>query len=220
MLYTISNKPILYLGKAVYFSDSPTPPTPRNYIRWSGGNPQVNGVELQGSYYEFDPSQTYTLYMGSGSHYDLLEIHIEDPIITSMEQLIPWLGTVPSDTDFTHINTSNVTSLNRVFNCCHDASNPHHIDLSTWDVSKVTDFGFMFYEYYNLESVDFSNWKPNLSTFRWARGVFMSCRNMRVYADGWDEESIDALRSVIYNSIWRDPTFVIDPNTGRQFFEF
>ena len=89
-------------------------------------------------------------------------------------------------------DTSNVTNMSAAFNATGMYSyedSPIVVDLSTWDVSKVTDMSHMFGGDSNIESVgDISNW--NVSNVENMQGMFsMGLQNIPDISS-WDTSNV------------------------------
>lgn len=80
--------------------------------------------------------------------------------------------------DFTNFDTSNVTNMSHMFECC---TNLNDIDLSRFDTSNVVDMSCMFYECQSLVSLDLSNF--NTSNVTDMSCMFGECRNNLVNLD-------------------------------------
>lgn len=88
-------------------------------------------------------------------------------------------------------NTSNVTDMSYMFQGCKQLDS---LDLSSWDVSKVENFSFMFNDTY-IESINLSNW--DMSKF----DSKMSYRTTRV-----DMFSDNVMLETVNVSNWKLPT--------------
>ena len=87
-------------------------------------------------------------------------------------------GTKNNPIDFNDIDTSNITTFNRLFT----RSKFEYIDISSWNTSKVNSMMFMFYSCKKLVSIgDISEWNVrNVITFR---GMFFNCNVLKNIGD-------------------------------------
>ena len=82
--------------------------------------------------------------------------------------------------DISYWNVSNVTNMGFMFYGCKELESIG--DLSYWDVSKVTDMWGMFYHCEKLKSVgDLSNWNVSKVTDMW--GMFYHCKKLKSVGD-------------------------------------
>ena len=83
---------------------------------------------------------------------------------------------IPSSTieaSFKGSNTSNVTSMNSMFNMCSGLTS---LDLSGWNTSNVTNMAYMFNSCSNLKSLDVSSF--NTSNVTDMSSMFVSCNGL------------------------------------------
>ena len=87
-------------------------------------------------------------------------------------------GTKNNPIDFNGIDTSNITTFNRLFT----RSKFEYIDISSWNTSKVDSMIFMFYSCEKLVSIgDIGEWDvSNVKTFR---GMFFNCNVLKNIGD-------------------------------------
>lgn len=80
---------------------------------------------------------------------------------TSLESLFDWWTSLATINNLKNLNTSNVTSMYRMFACCKAMTS---LDLSFFDTSNVTDMHEMFNGCNNLETLDLSGWNTSNAT--------------------------------------------------------
>ena len=101
-------------------------------------------------------------------------------------------GTKQNPIDFNDIDTSNITSFDRLFNHL----NFEYIDISLWDTSQVDSMKNMFYSCEKLVSIgDISEWDvSNVKTFR---GMFFDCVILKSIGDLTDWKVTDKLTDTV-----------------------
>ena len=77
------------------------------------------------------------------------------------------------DYEISNIDTSNITDMRAMFNCC---SNLTSLDLSNFNISDVTNISSMFLNCKNLTSLDLS--KFNTSNVTDMHSIFNDCSNL------------------------------------------
>lgn len=88
-------------------------------------------------------------------------------------------------------NTSNVTNMNRVFYKTSVTS----LDLTTWDVSKVTDMEYMFGSCESLTTLNVSNW--NISNVTNIVGMFYNCNKLpSIDVSAWDTSAVSNMNNM------------------------
>lgn len=75
--------------------------------------------------------------------------------------------------DVSWLDTSNITSMNGMF---QDCENLQSLDISHFDTSKVTDMGGMFWDCQNLTSLDLSNF--DVSELNVTNYMFTNCYDL------------------------------------------
>ena len=96
-------------------------------------------------------------------------------------------GTEQKPIDFNDINVGNIDSFWDGNRGLFEKTKFEYIDISDWDVSNVTDLGFMFSGCKQLKSVgDLSNW--DVSKIEYMGGMFAGCENLKSVGDlsRWD----------------------------------
>lgn len=92
------------------------------------------------------------------------------------------------------LNTSNTTSMQRMFWRCDDLQS---LDLSAWDVSKVRNMKSMFYSCENLTSINLSGW--NTSKVTDMTSMFQACRAFTTLnLSGLDTSSVTCMAQMFY----------------------
>lgn len=98
-------------------------------------------------------------------------------------------GTKQKPVDFNDIDTSNITSFDKLFNRLKF----EYIDISSWDTYQVDSMENMFYSCEKLVSIgDIGDWDvSNVGTFR---GMFFDCESLENIGDLSDWEVTDNLK--------------------------
>ena len=121
-------------------------------------------------------------------------------------------------------DTTNVTDMAVLFRGCLGFST---IDVSNWNVSKVTSFGLgynitggMFYNCKNLTTLDLSGWILNSTSNINFSEVFMGCEKLTTIGDisGWVTTKITNLATAFTSCYVLDSNFysyVIDWDTSN-----
>ena len=80
--------------------------------------------------------------------------------------------------DLNFIDTSEITDMSLLF-----SNRMHNFDVSNWDVSNVTNMGYMFYHCKNF-NCDLSNW--DVSKVKNMNYMFYNCKNFNYDLSDWD----------------------------------
>jgi surface protein len=112
--------------------------------------------------------------------------------------------------DIENLDTSNVTNMLGMFN--GTTFNSDSLDLSGWDVSKVTTMKYMFIFCKNLKYLDLSSW--DVSNVTDMGNMFYECSHLE-YLDlsGWDTSNVTNMYSMFY-----DCRNLIDIRFGPDWF--
>ena len=108
-------------------------------------------------------------------------------------------GTKRNPIDFNDIDVSNLDSF------CGDNDKGifektkfKYIDISSWDVSNVTNMTRMFCWCKELESIgDISGW--DVSSIRNMIGMFYECRSFNQDLSGWNVSNVTSMSFMFYN---------------------
>ena len=108
-------------------------------------------------------------------------------------------GTEQDPIDFNDIDVSNIDSFCNEYNTgLFKGTNFKYIDISDWDVSKVTDMVSMFAGCEKLESVgDISDWdvsKVTIMTF-----MFYGCKSFNQDLSGWNVSNVIEMSDMFHN---------------------
>lgn len=125
------------------------------------------------------------------------EVAVEEPVLLNADNIItrsiystelPTKMQFGSDTvsnnralsllELLYANTSNMTSMGNMFDCCR---NLIKCNTNNWDTSKVTNMQEMFDECSLLTSLDLSNW--DVSNVTNMRGMLYGCRSLKSIGD-------------------------------------
>ena len=113
--------------------------------------------------------------------------------ISPLNHMYGWFNdsTTLQQVSLTHVDTSRLTSLARVF---HNCSALTRVDgISDWDVSHVTSLGFMFCNAASLTSVDLSRW--NTVSVRDINCTFQNCSRLTSVGNlhGWNTSNMNQM---------------------------
>ena len=108
-------------------------------------------------------------------------------------------GTKRNPIDFNDIDVSNLDSFYSSFTCIglFEKTKFKYIDISDWDVSKVTDMFSMFAGCEKLESVgDISNW--DVSKVTNMAYMFEDCEKFNQDISDWDVSKVNSMVHMFY----------------------
>ena len=107
-------------------------------------------------------------------------------------------GTKQDPIDFNDIDVSNIDSFfNDKGKGIFEETKFKYIDISDWDVSKVTNMRCMFFDCWELKSVgDLSNW--DVSNVTDMCGMFCNCKKIKSVVDisKWDVSNVTNMCSM------------------------
>jgi surface protein len=84
-----------------------------------------------------------------------------------------------------NITSTNVANIRNMFRNMYEIK---RIDMSTWDMSSVTNLSYMFTLCYDLETINgIENW--DVSSCTNFAGIFQGCRNLDANVSSWDTSS-------------------------------
>ena len=99
------------------------------------------------------------------------------------------LSNIRGNVSFIGCSTSEVTSMNSMFDNCYALET---LGVSNLDTSKVRDFTSMFYECRILKNLDVRNWNTSSATSMCA--MFKSCESLQnLCLSGWDVSSVTSM---------------------------
>ena len=107
-------------------------------------------------------------------------------------------GTKQDPIDFNDIDVSNIDSFfNDKGKGIFEETKFKYIDISDWDVSKVTNMRCMFFDCWELKSVgDLSNW--DVSNVTDMQYMFCKVVNFNQDISKWDVSSVENMESMFY----------------------
>ena len=102
-----------------------------------------------------------------------------------------WLESI----DTTKWNTSNVTTMNDMFDDCYDLK---ELDVSKWNTSNVTTMSYMFGSCYDLKELDVSNWDTsNVTAMSY---MFNGCNNLKnLDVSSWNTSNVTTMYGLFDN---------------------
>lgn len=128
--------------------------------------------------------------------------------VTSMFGMFWASGNLENIIGIENLNTSKVTTMAQMFSNCNSIKK---LDLSKWDVSNVSDFGYdyedglrahrgMFDDAANLEEVDLRGW--NLKEDATTSFMFRRCYKLKnIYVSStWDQTKIGQSKDMFFNA--------------------
>lgn len=126
--------------------------------------------------------------------------------VTSMFGMFWASGNLENIIGIENINTSKVTTMAQMFSNCNSIKK---LDLSKWDVSNVSDFGYdyedglrahrgMFDDAANLEEIDLRGW--NLKEGATTSFMFRRCYKLKnIYvSSSWDQNKLGQSKDMFY----------------------
>ena len=93
--------------------------------------------------------------------------------------------------DISSWDVSNVTNMSRMFFMCESFNS----DISSWDVSNVTDMDSMFSNCMSFNQ-DISNW--DVSNVTGMSGMFCSCEKFNPDISKWDVSNVTNMKDIFY----------------------
>lgn len=193
-----------------------TPQTVKIYTDESTSIPiQVSEVN---KWYSYLSPKDKGLYMIEGNSVKKVVVKANINFIGNVSTIIP-ISTV--EASFKGSNTSNVTSMNRMFYRCNvltsldlssfdtsnvididsmfnNCNNLTSLDLSNFNTSKVTNMSYMFKDCRSLESLDLSNF--NTSKVTSMKGMFTSCSKLNtITMKNCSSDTIGKIREQLTN---------------------
>ena len=97
-------------------------------------------------------------------------------------------------TNLNYIDTSEITDMSFLFKDFR-LYNLSKLDISKWDVSKVTDTRFMFSRCESFNS-DLSKW--DVSSVKDMEGMFANCTKFNSDLSKWDVSKVEYMQDIFY----------------------
>ena len=114
------------------------------------------------------------------------------------------LSKIRGNVSFIGCSTSEVTSMNSMFDNCYALET---LDLSNWNTSKVRDMGEMFGRCRLLKTLDLSGWDTSNAT---VRGMFDRCDSLKIiYMRNCNQTTIDKIKAQLEKDYILDNVTII-----------
>ena len=134
---------------------------------------------------------------GPGFHSDLEDLNLSifnTSNVTSMKKMFAYCSSLTS-LDLSNFNTSNVTSMDDLFWQCESLTD---LDLSGFTTSNVTDMSSMFYGCSSLTSLKLSNF--NTSNVTDMRFMFYNCSSLTILdLSGFNTSNVTDMSDMFYS---------------------
>ncbi len=178
-------------------------------IDWGDGSPVVNNVTGNISHTYTDHTQLHTIKIAGTFPHFWADNNNVDPFNARQLQSIDQWGSIQWQSMFRAFNNalfmkynatdtpdlSNCISVQKMFNNCFQLD--ENTDLSSWDVSNITDFTDMFNNAFNFNG-DISTWTFNSdpSTPVVMPGMFRSAANFNSDITNWNVSNVVDIREM------------------------
>lgn len=120
------------------------------------------------------------------------------------QALADWSNGIITDGVISHIDISAVTSLNNIRNNSISAGGDaavlrdFNVDISFWDTSNVTDFGFAFFEMRRFNQ-PIGVW--DLSSANAVNGMFMNATDFNQSLSSWDTSAVTTMENMFNGAL-------------------
>ena len=98
-----------------------------------------------------------------------------------------------SNIDVSKWNVSKVKNMQYMFFDCHE----FNCDLSNWNVSNVENMKGMFQNCENFEGKGLENW--DVSNVKYTKYMFFECTNFNCDLSNWDVSNVESMFGMFYN---------------------
>ena len=141
---------------------------------WKSPNTTVLTVVFDASFRDFRPTTTAGWFTGLRSLKSIEGLeHLNTSQVTDMNGMFEYCESLTA-LNLSSFNTAKVTDMSWMFSCCDSLT---ALDLSSFDTSKVTNMSGMFFACDSLTELDLSNFDTAKVTDRYAMfaesGYFM-----------------------------------------------
>ena len=145
------------------------------------------------TYTIIDEETLESLFFGNGLGYDIVSMICTSKIVDMSDLLMYSNQNFHMNIDISSWDVSNVTNMRQMFSTSY-----FNQDISSWDVSSVTNMGFMF-TYNNAFNQDISSW--DVSSVTNMEYMFMDS-GMSNGADlnSWDVSSVTNMKYMFHNN--------------------
>lgn len=128
------------------------------------------------------------------TNYAMAEVSVEGGDGTYAPRYVSFYGYKGTELDYEieNLNTSNITSMSRMFN---NSSSLTSLDLSTFNTTNVTDMSYMFYGSSSLTQLNINNF--NTSNVTTMQNMLYNCSKLiELDLSGWDVSKVTTMKTM------------------------
>lgn len=178
----------------IYYNDVAT-----DDLQWSiDHSDDITNAVFDASFADYSPDYLGYLFSGCGNLTTITGLeNVNTSNVTSMERMFRQCHALKS-LDLRSWDTSSVTDMRQMFHNCNELKN---LDLSGWNTSKVTNMRFMFYNCINLKRLDLSSW--NTSKVTDMSSMFEFCLDLKYILCGnnWSVAKVTESDGIFYGCV-------------------
>ena len=171
---------------------------------FKGLNVRIEGIQNLSMYYQpISLKETFMNCNLANEKIDFGYMYVSSLENTFLCQYPDYYVNNIKEVDFSHVNTSSLTSLKSTFAGCKKLTTVKTPEstASYWDLSNVTDMSTMFNGCVNLRNIDVSNW--NTSNVTDISYMFSNCYMLETLnTSKWDLRKLGKASYAFYNC-WR-----------------
>ena len=135
--------------------------TDSNYPYWHTRYSEIKKVVFKPSFANARPTSTSRWFENFSDLTEIIGIqHLNTSNVTNMEYMFESCSSL-TNIDLSNFDTSNVTNMQGMFMSCY---NLKHLDINNFDTSKVTDMSWMFFDCVGLTELDLSHFNTGCVT--------------------------------------------------------